>query len=99
MDFLAILWHSFIQQKWVPTENIVQLDCLDIANTSAKSNRILAELSETPPEILIALCFPMRNNYSSLFEQLYSVLDDTFITLGNSCLEEVYKLKITAQPQ
>ena len=26
------------------------------------------------------------------------VLDDTFITLGNPCLEEVYKLKITAQP-
>ena len=48
MDFLAIRWHSFIKQKWVPTENIVQLDCLGIANTSAKSNRILAELLETP---------------------------------------------------
>ena len=26
------------------------------------------------------------------------MLDDSFITLGNLCLEEVYKLKITAQP-
>ena len=46
---------------------------------------------------LIALCYPTRST-SSLFDQLSSVLDHGFISLGNPYLEEVYKLKMTDQP-
>ena len=82
-----------IAHKWLPLEHIA------IPNNSADllpSKRILEELLDKPPEVLIALTFPSRN-IDSLFDRLSFVLTEECITPGNPSLSAVYKIKLRAQ--
>ena len=93
MDYISIQWAIFIEHKWLPLEHIATpsnpTDLLP-------SKRILDELVNKLPEVLIALTFPSRN-FDFLFDRLSRVLTEECITLGNPSLRAVYRIKLRAQ--